>query len=66
MTFRIPVDSAEAAELRERGDDDPGQPVLHDPRCRDGWLGDDEHDHPIPCLECRPHIARWRKNGTPA
>jgi hypothetical protein len=30
----------------------------HDPRCRAGWLGDDEHDHPIPCLQCRPHLKR--------
>lgn len=36
------------------------QPELHDPRCRDGWLGEDAHDRPIPCLACRPHLDPQR------
>jgi hypothetical protein len=59
MTWRIPVDSAEAAELRERPDDD--QPVLHASRCSGGWLGEDTEGRPIPCLQCRTHLARDRK-----
>jgi hypothetical protein len=39
-------------------EDDDNQPELHDFRCVAGWLGDDEHDHPIPCLQCRPHLKR--------
>jgi len=38
--------------------EDSEQPELHDPRCVAGWLGDDEQDHPIPCLQCRPHLTR--------
>ena len=53
---RWPVDSQDAAELREREDDD--QPTLHDARCEAGWLGEDDQDRPIPCLACRPHLAR--------
>lgn len=72
MIPRIPTDSAEARELREaeeaQGPDvQPtlsssvfaGQPrrTPHDARCRGGWLGEDEHDRPIPCPTCRPHLA---------
>lgn len=32
-------------------------PRTHDPRCRRGWLGEDEDGRPIPCLTCRPHLA---------
>ena len=31
---------------------------LHDPRCRRGWLGDDDDNRPVPCLTCRPHLRR--------
>lgn len=34
---------------------------LHDPRCRNGWLGADTDDTPIPCLHCRPHLATTAK-----
>lgn len=30
----------------------------HDPRCRSGWLGQDLDGHPIPCIQCKPHLAR--------
>ncbi|WP_213572468.1 hypothetical protein [Rhodococcus sp. USK13] len=30
----------------------------HDPRCRSGWLGEDLDGRPVPCLQCRPHLAR--------
>lgn len=66
---RYPVDSAEARELREQAaeDDTTATEPEHDPRCRDGWLGDDAHDRPIPCLTCRPHLApRHRRPLIPA
>ena len=33
----------------------------HDPRCRDGWLGEDEAGRVIPCLTCRPHLHDHRE-----
>lgn len=68
---RIPVDSADARELREaHAEADAVQPPLesavpadqhrrtaHDPRCRRGWLGEDPGGRPIPCLLCRPWLA---------
>lgn len=53
-----PADSSDAAELRERATE--GQPVLHVSKCLDGWLGEDDEGRPIPCLQCRPHLARTR------
>ncbi len=38
--------------------EDDDQPPLHDPRCREGWLGEDEQDRLIPCLQCRPHLKK--------
>lgn len=29
----------------------------HDPLCIDGWLTEPDDLHPIPCLQCRPHLA---------
>lgn len=63
---RYPVDSAEARELRElAAETDTAAPTAaaleHDPRCRAGWLGEDAHDRPIPCLTCRPHLAHDRR-----
>lgn len=70
--MRIPVDSSEAAELRERQAIDESDRVRelrereavelrdrrdHAERCRGGWLGEDAHDRPIPCPVCRPHLA---------
>ncbi len=26
-------------------------------RCRRGWI-DRDADHPVPCLVCKPHLAR--------
>ena len=31
----------------------------HPPRCP-GWLGFDSDYRPIPCLRCKPHLARGR------
>ena len=31
---------------------------LHDKRCVDGWLGEDERGAVIPCYRCRP----WLQN----
>lgn len=25
-------------------------------QCRNGWLGTDLDDRPVPCLLCRPHL----------
>ncbi|MFD3431130.1 hypothetical protein [Nocardia fluminea] len=33
--------------------DDESAP-WHDPRCRSGWLGEDDELRPIPCPVCRP------------
>ena len=60
----IPIDSAEAAELREREtsdeqDDRPTYPLAddqHDARCRGGWLGEDADGRPVVCHRCRPHL----------
>jgi hypothetical protein len=63
MTDRYPVDLADAAKPREAAayaNDEP----LHDARCRDGWLGDDDQDRPIPCLVCRPHLTRNRDGSS--
>lgn len=32
----------------------------HDPRCFDGWLGEDRQGRPVPCLDCRPHLRSRR------
>lgn len=61
---RIPVDSAEAAELREAEDAQREHATVpparasapHDSRCRRGWLGEDPEGRPIPCPHCRPHL----------
>lgn len=60
MTPRmIPVDSAEAAEFREAEAEQARRElaiVAHDPRCCDGWLGEDLDGRLVPCLACRPHL----------
>lgn len=38
--------------------DAPEAPRWHDPRCRNGWLGDDLDGRPVPCLQCRPHLRQ--------
>lgn len=63
MTTRVPVDSAEAAELREveaerERDDHHAAHVAHDPRCRGGWLGEDAAGRPRPCPRCRSHLQQ--------
>lgn len=50
----------------EPEDESPPAPKPHDPRCKKGWLGHDEEDRPIPCLQCRPKLApeeRRRRMG---
>ncbi|REE74384.1 hypothetical protein C8E05_3819 [Rhodococcus wratislaviensis] len=42
----------------ERVDDAPAPKVPHHPDCRSGWLGEDLDGRPVPCLQCRPHLAR--------
>lgn len=31
--------------------------AVHDARCENGWLGEDEDGRPVPCRACRPHLA---------
>lgn len=41
--------------------DRTGEPLNDDEhahRCKNGWLGFDTDERPIPCLVCRPHLAR--------
>lgn len=45
-----PVDDEPTTDMNPAG--------AHDPLCRSGWLGEDINGRPIPCLRCRPHLAR--------
>jgi hypothetical protein len=38
------------------GDEPETEPEVH--RCKNGWLDYYEADHPVPCLVCRPNLAR--------
>lgn len=63
---RIPVDSTDAAELRELEAEREQQQAAeryHDPACRFGWLGEDREGRPIPCGICRPHLHDHRCTG---
>lgn len=40
--------------------DDDEVTTAHATECLDGWLGEDIDGHPIPCLDCRPHLRRRR------
>lgn len=42
---------------------DPQPRACRDPRCRRGWLGNDEEGRPIPCLSCKPHLARTKSSN---
>ena len=58
-----PVSSEDTRELRAAEAEESAAldaRPRHGRDCVDGWLGDDEHDRPIPCLECRPHLTRRR------
>lgn len=68
---RIPVDSADAAELREQAAEqtaadqaERARPATaereHDARCVGGWLGEDDEGRPRPCHHCRPRLADRR------
>lgn len=39
-------------------DDEP--PESHHPRRRKGWI-DRDGDPPVPCLQCKPHLAPGRR-----
>lgn len=54
--LRIPVDSAEAAELREIEAEQESLEVEHRRDCRNGWLGEDADDRPVPCPWCKPNL----------
>ena len=60
MTSRIPTDSADVAEQRERAaaraNVDQHAAAPHDARCVGGWLGHDYDGRPVPCLRCRAHL----------
>jgi hypothetical protein len=68
-----PVDSTEAAELRERAALEVEHVAEHAPPWQlssrsgsttttpdafEGWLDDADADHPTPCLVCRPTLGR--------
>lgn len=53
-----PVSSQDAQEHR---DADTSTPDIHADTCAGGWLGEDQHGRPIPCLTCRPHLDPARK-----
>ena len=44
----------------EDTEEDPLPP--HHPDCRRGWLGTDLDGHPIPCLQCKPHLKELRRD----
>lgn len=49
------------------GEPEPPPPpadVEHDPRCRNGYLGQDDEDHPIFCPTCKPWLAACANCGT--
>lgn len=41
------------------------QPLEHDPRCRNGWIGGRNTDHPTPCYTCKPWLANRRDTPQP-
>jgi hypothetical protein len=55
-----PIDSADAAELREAESEavGPSGSDHHDPLCTSGWLGEDLDGRLTPCLSCRPHLIK--------
>jgi hypothetical protein len=36
---------------------DPAPRSCRNPNCRKGWVGTDDEGRPIPCLDCKPHLA---------
>jgi hypothetical protein len=44
---------------------DSTQPIRapHNTDCRSGWLGEDLDGRMIPCLQCKPHLARRNHLG---
>lgn len=58
--MRIPVDSADVAELREaeraQAEAEVSERERHVRECRDGWRGEDSEGRPVPCTQCRPHL----------
>jgi hypothetical protein len=42
----------------------PAATVDHDPRCRNGYLGEDDNGHPIPCPGCKPWLVACPTCGT--
>jgi len=54
--LRIPVDSADAAELREIAAEHLSVERQHEHVCHAGLLGEDADGRPVPCPRCRPHL----------
>jgi hypothetical protein len=52
----IPVDSADALELREIEAVQVELAQRHREACMDGILGEDAAGHQVPCPQCRPHL----------
>ena len=55
MSFADPEDGTPMRRDRD-GSWIRDEPVGH--RCARGWLGSDPEGRPIPCLTCKPHLAR--------
>lgn len=44
-------------------EDDDDTQTVRPHRCRNGWINRDA-DNPVPCLVCKPHLARARTHRT--
>lgn len=42
---------------------DPQPPRCRNPNCIRGWLGEDDEGRRIPCLDCKPHLARRHESN---
>lgn len=48
------------SHLDRTGEPIDDAPPTHDPRCDgNGWI-DPDADTPVPCLDCKPHLAPHR------
>lgn len=41
-------------------EDEEQPPLITRHYCRNGWKGETPDGRPIPCLECKPHLTRYR------
>ena len=50
--------------LRPERFGEPQPQPCRNPKCHRGWLGTDEEGRPIPCADCKPHLAAGRRDVT--